>query len=78
MVNVGINSKKELLSLPTQRQESPPQRPLSPVKGTGARSRPCLLGGLTESFLSPDPWSMGGWESQATEEIGGITKARRR
>lgn len=34
MANVGI-TKRDLPSPLTQRQESPPQRPLSLVKGTG-------------------------------------------
>lgn len=43
MINVGISSKKDLLSPRTQRQESPPQRPLSPAKGTGTCSVPAFL-----------------------------------
>ena len=50
------------------------------VSSQGYRNlfRPCLLGGLTGSILSPDPWSVGGWGRQPTEEVGGVTNPWRR
>lgn len=77
MVNARISTKRDLLSPPAQRQESPPKRPLSPAKYTGTCYLPAFLKVfLGASYLQSVECRWMG--RTASREVEGISKPWRR